>query len=201
MLLLEKNFESPLDSKIKPVHPKGNQSWISIGKTDAEVETDTLATGPEELTHLKRPWCWERLKAGEGDDRGWDGWMASPSQWTWVWARPGIWWGTEKPGVLQFMRLQRVRHHWVIELNWNLTDNTFLNIVTVIAMDWIVRPQFILRWLDGITDSMDMSLSELRECCDSWDRKESDTTEWLNWTELNSFWFLTSRVIVFGVRK
>ena len=55
-------------------------------------KTDTLATWCEELTHLKRPWCWERLKAGgEGDDRGWDGWMASPTQWTWVWVNSGSW--------------------------------------------------------------------------------------------------------------
>ena len=60
-------------------------------------------------THWKRPWWWPRLKAGgEGDDRGWDGWMASPTQWTWVWARSGSWWWTGKPGVLQFMGSQRV---------------------------------------------------------------------------------------------
>ena len=79
-VVLEKNLESPLDSKeIQPVHPKGNQSQIFIGRTDAETEycwnCNTLATGCDELTHLKRPWCWKRLKAGgEGDDRGWDGW-------------------------------------------------------------------------------------------------------------------------------
>ena len=65
------------------------------------------------------PWCWERLKAGgEGDDRGWDGWMASLTWWTWVWAISGSWWSTGKPGVLQSMRLRRVRHNWVTELNW-----------------------------------------------------------------------------------
>ena len=80
----EKTLESPLDSKeIKPVHPKGNQSWIFIGMTDAKAETPiTLATWFEELSHWKRPWCWERLKVGKGDDRGWDGWMASPTRWT-----------------------------------------------------------------------------------------------------------------------
>ena len=63
------------------------------------------------LTHWKRPWCWERLKAGgEGDDRGWDGWMASPTQRTWVWVSSGSWWWTGKPGVLRFMWLQRVGH-------------------------------------------------------------------------------------------
>ena len=90
---LDKTLENPLDCKIKPVHPKGNQSWVFIGKTDAEAETqNTLATWCEELTHWKIPWCWEILKAGGGgDDRGWDGWMALPSQWTWVWVSSGSW--------------------------------------------------------------------------------------------------------------
>ena len=67
---------------------------------------------------LKRPWWWERLKAvREGDNRGWDGWMASPTQWTWVWASSGSWWWTGKPGVLQSMGSQRVRHDWGTELN------------------------------------------------------------------------------------
>ena len=80
--------------------------------------SNTLATWCEELTHLKWPWCWERLKAGgEGDDRGWDGWMASPAQWTWVWASNGSWWQTGRPGMLQTMGLQRVRHDWRTELN------------------------------------------------------------------------------------
>ena len=81
--------------------------------------SSTLATWCEELTLSKRPWCWERLRAGgEGDDRGWDGWMASPTQWTWVWASSGSWWCTGKPGVLQSMGSQRVRCNWVTELNW-----------------------------------------------------------------------------------
>ena len=83
--------------------------------------SSTLATWCEELTHWKRPWCWERLKAGgEGDDRGWDGWMASPTQWTWVWVNSGSWWWTGRPGVLQSMRSQTVGHDWVTELNWTL---------------------------------------------------------------------------------
>ena len=67
----------------------------------------------EELTHWKRPWCWERLKAGKGDERRWDGWMASLTQWTWVWASSGRWWRTDKPGKLQSMGLQRIGHDWV----------------------------------------------------------------------------------------
>ena len=68
---------------------------------------------------LEKTWCWERLKAGgEGDNRGWDGWMASSTQWTWVWVNSGSWWWTGKPGNLQSMGSQRVRHDWTTELNW-----------------------------------------------------------------------------------
>ena len=81
--------------------------------------SSTLATSCEELTHWKRLWCWEGLRAGgKGDDRGWDGWMASPTWWTWVWVNSGSWWWTGRPGVLQFMGSQRVRHDWVTKLNW-----------------------------------------------------------------------------------
>ena len=62
---------------------------------------------------FERPWCWERVRAGgEGDDRGWDGWIVPPTQWTWVWVDSGSWWWTERPGVLQVMGLQRVRYDW-----------------------------------------------------------------------------------------
>ena len=75
----------------------------------------------------KRPWSWERLKAGrEGDDRGWDGYMSSLTGWMWIWASSGSWWGTGKPGVLQSMGLQRVRHYWATELRVGLLhENSF----------------------------------------------------------------------------
>ena len=113
-VVLEKPLESPLDCKeIQPVRPK-DQFWVFIGRTDAEAETpNTLATWCQELTHLKRP---ERLRAEGGDDRGWDGWMASLTRWTWVWVNSGSWQWTGRPGVLQFMELQRVGHDWAIEL-------------------------------------------------------------------------------------
>ena len=80
------------------------------------LKLNTLATWWEKLTHWKRPWFWERLKAGgEGDNTGWDGWMASPTQWTWVWASSGRWWRTGKPGMLQFMGSQSVTHNWATE--------------------------------------------------------------------------------------
>ena len=79
--------------------------------------SNTLATWCEELTHWQRPWCWERLKAGgEGDDRGWDGWMASPTRWTWVWASSRSWWWTGKLGVLQFMGSKEA--DTTEQLNW-----------------------------------------------------------------------------------
>ena len=94
-VVLEKTLGSPLDCKeIQPVSPKGNQSWIFTWRTDAKAETHTLTTWCKELTAWKRPWCWQRLKVGEGDDREWDGWMASLTQWTWVWASSGSWWWT-----------------------------------------------------------------------------------------------------------
>ena len=109
-MVLEKTPESPLDCKeIQPAHPKGNQSWILIGRTDAEAETPILWPSDVKNWLVGKDWCWERLKAGgEGDDRGWDGWMASQTQWTWVWVNSGSWWWTGRPGVLQSTGLQIV---------------------------------------------------------------------------------------------
>ena len=117
--VLEKTLESPWTAR------RSNQSILkeilNIHWRDWcwSWSSNTLATWCEELTHWKRPWCWERLKAwGEGDDRGWDGWMASPTWWTWVWASSGNWWWTGKPGMLQSMGSQKDRHDWATELNW-----------------------------------------------------------------------------------
>ena len=119
-VVLEKTLESPLDCKeIKPVNPKGNESWIFIGRTDVKAEAPTLwPPDGKELTHWKRPWCWETLKAGgERDDRGWDRW-----------------------------------HH-------RFDGHEF-------------------EQAPGVGDGQG-SLA----CCSPWGCKESDTTEWLNWTE------------------
>ena len=113
-VVLKKTLESPLDcKKIQPVNPKGNPKVLNVHWKDWwwSWNSNTLATWCKEPTH------WKRLKAGgEGDDRGWDGWMASPMRWTWVWVGSGSWWWTGKPGMLQSMGSQRVGHDWVTEL-------------------------------------------------------------------------------------
>ena len=126
IVVMVNTLESLLDCKeIKPVNPKGNQPWIFIGRTDAEAESLVLWPPDAKNWLIGKDWCWERLKVGEGDDRGWDGWMASPTQWTWVWVNSRSWWWTRRLA-----------------------------------------------------------------CCSPWGCKESDTTEWLNWTEPN--WFAES---------
>ena len=140
-VVLKKTLESPLDSKeIKPVNLKANQAWIFIGRTEAEVETpNTLATWWEEPTHWKRPWYWERLRAGgEGDDRGWDGWMASPTQWTWVWLGPGV---GDGQGGLSFCDSRGYKVLDMTEwLNWTdgsrCHDLTFLNVDLTFVECW-----------------------------------------------------------------
>ena len=115
-VVLEKALESPLGCKeIHPVNPKENQSWIFIARTDAEAEAPILW-----LPDAKN-WLLEKDPDSGKDwrhDRGWDCWIASLIQRTWVWASSGSWWWTEKPGVLQSMELQRVGHNWAAELNW-----------------------------------------------------------------------------------
>ena len=113
-----RRIESLLDCReIKPVNPKGNQSWIFIGRTDTEAP---ILWPPDANSWLigKDPDAGERLRAGrEEGDRGWDGWMASLTRWTWIWVNSGSWWWTGRPGVLQFMGLQRVGHNWATELS------------------------------------------------------------------------------------
>ena len=116
-VVLRKTLQSPLDSKeIQPIHPKGNQSWIFFGRTKAEAETLVLwPIDGKNWLFGKDPDAGKTEVWGEGDNRGWDGWMASLTLWTWVWAISGSWWWTGKPRVLQFMGSQR--HNWATELN------------------------------------------------------------------------------------
>ena len=105
---------------------QGDQTSQSLRKSTLNIQwrdwcwnwsSNILATWYEKPAYWKRPWCWERLRVGEGDDRGWDVWMASPTQWTWVWASSGRWWRTGKPGMLQSMGSHIVRHKWATELH------------------------------------------------------------------------------------
>ena len=120
-VVLEKTLESPLNCKeIQPVHPKQNQSWVFFGRTDVEAETP-IRWPPDAKSWL----IWNDPDAGKdwrqeekGMTKGWDGWMASLTEWTWVWVNSGSWWWTGRPGVLQFMGSKRVGHDWVTELNW-----------------------------------------------------------------------------------
>ena len=119
-VVLEKTFESPLDCKeFQPVHSKGDQSWVFFGRIHVKAETPLLWP-----PHVKN-WLigkdsdagrdWEQAEKGT---TGWDGWMASLTQWTWVCVNSGSWWWTGRPGMLQFMGSQRVGHNWTTELNW-----------------------------------------------------------------------------------
>ena len=122
-VVLEKTLESPLDCKaIQPVHPKGDQSWILIGRTDVEAEAPILWP-PDGKNCLKRPWCWERLKAGEGADRGWDVWMTSLTQWTWVWVNSRSWWWGQGGLMCCDSWVHLDMTEW---LNW--TESIYINI-------------------------------------------------------------------------
>ena len=115
-----RRLESPLNCKeIQLVQSKGDRSWVFSGRNDAKAETPILWPPLVKSWLIGKDWCWEGLGAGgKGDSRGWDGWMASPTQWMWIWVNSGRWWWTEKPEVLQFMGSQRVGQDWATELNW-----------------------------------------------------------------------------------
>ena len=107
-----------------PTSPSWRRSVLGVHWKDWcwSWNSSTLATSCKELTHWKR--CWEGLGVGgEGGDRGWDGWMASPTQWVWVWVTPRSWWRTGRPGMLQLMGSQRVGHDWETEMNWTELNN------------------------------------------------------------------------------
>ena len=138
-VLLEKTLESPLDCKvIQPVSPKGNQSWIFIVRTMLKLQyfghlmrrTDSL----EKILMLGK------MEAeGEGDNRGWDGWMASPTQWIWLWVNSGSWWGTGRPGVLQSKESDTTERLNLTELNWVQRGQ----LMSQVELNWVPRGQLM----------------------------------------------------------
>ena len=138
---VEEDCWESLGLKGDPTSPLWRRSALGVHWKDwcQGWNSNTLATSWEELSHWKRLWCWEGLGAGgEGDDKGWDGWMASPTRWTWVWVNSGSWGWTGKPGVLWFMGSQRVGHDWETELNW--TASNVLTGVWLFVIPWTISP-------------------------------------------------------------
>ena len=160
-VVLEKTLESSLDYKeIQPVHPKGDQSWVFEGLM-LKLKLQYFGHLMLRADSVKRPWCWERLKAGgEGDDRGWDDWMASPTQCKWIWVNSGSLWWTERPGMLQSMGYKESdmtdRLNWT-ELNWaDLCRNRKANSEVFFILQgvpgwewdvWIQASAWLLRFL------------------------------------------------------
>ena len=119
-------------SILKEISPECSLEGLML-----KLKTPILWPPDEKSYHWIRPWCREGLRAGgEGDDRGWDGWMASPTRWTWVWVHSRSWWWTGRPGVLQFMGSQRVGHDWVTELNWIMLITTIWGDVILKHLLW-----------------------------------------------------------------
>ena len=143
-----------------PVHSKGDQSWVFIGRTDAEAET--LIPWPPHVKSwlIGKDWCWEGLGAGgEGDDRGWDGWMAPLTQWTWLWVNSRSWWWTGRPGVLWYMGLQRVGHDWVTDLIWSecMCFNATLSICLTLSFPHCIYKSILYVYISILALQIDSS--------------------------------------------
>ena len=145
-MVLEKTLRAPWTGKrssqsvLKEISPEEDWCW--------SWNSNPLATWYEEPTHLKRPWSWERLKVGgEVDHRGWDGWMTSPTWWTWVWVSSRSWWWTGKLGMLQSMGQQSTERDWAIELNWMpkikpTEENASVKIITTDSFIFLKLPWY-----------------------------------------------------------
>ena len=167
----------------------GEDSWESLGLQGAPTSpfwrrsvlgvhwkewcwswnSNTLATWCEELTHLKRPWCWERLKAGgEGDNRGWDGWMASLTKWTWVWVNSGSWWGQ---GGLAFCgpwgckELDTTKRLNSTELNWDNPGLSHFKILDHICKDPHSQEGHVHRCTGESLEGASLGLSQCVRVC------------------------------------
>ena len=184
-VVLEKTLESPLGCKeIQPVHPKGNLSWIFIGRTDAEAETPILWP-PDVKSWLicKDPDDGKDWRQEEKGTTGWDGWMASPTQWVWVWVNSGRWWWTGRPGMLHSMRWQKVGHEWAPEWNWTnfiLSILFDINIATL-ALFWLLFVWCIFSKYFIIFISI----------------KTMPSVKWLNW-KIQLKWIFKKNIYLFG---
>ena len=155
----------------------GEDSWESLGLQTVSTSpswmksvlnyllcwswnSNTLVKCCEELTHWKRLWWWEGLRAGgEGDDRGWDGWMTSPTWWTWVWVNSGSWWWSGRPGVLRFMGSQRVGHDWVTDLIWSdlIVKRSIFGVEDFVTVEITKWASSQLYWEDGYLNCKSIS--------------------------------------------
>ena len=144
-VVLEKTLGSPLDCKeIQPVHTEGNQSWVFIGRMMLKLKLQYFGLLMRRADSFEKILMLGKIAAGgEGDNRGWDGWLASPIQWTWVWVNFGCWYWTERPGLLRFMGLQRVRHDWAAKLNYHIKIMIDKYDITIYQ---IVSSQFFPLW-------------------------------------------------------
>ena len=188
-VMLEKTLESPLDYReIQPVHSKGNQSWIFIGRTDAEAETPILWP-PDSKNWLigKDPAAGKDWRGGEGDDRGWDGWMASLTQWTWIWVNSRSWWWTGRPGVLQSMESQRVRHDWATELNWTISQNLSKETAHIyLLLSYLSLPLAFQLWQMLPVWTMNL-------CSNGWSKKEGEMWVLVTWSTTAALHYLPRR--------
>ena len=158
------DFWESLGLQGNPTSPSSRRSVLGVHWKDWcwSWNSNTLATWCEELTHLKRPWCWERLKVeGEGDNGGWDGWMSSPTQWTWVWINSRSWWWTGRPGMLQSMGSQRVRDDRVTKLNW--TECIHMESRKMVLMNLFARQEHRCRCTEQPVDTGRRGWDELRD--------------------------------------
>ena len=164
---------------------QGGQSWrrsvLGVHWKDWcwSWSSNTLATWFKELTHWKSPWCWEKLKVGgEVDDTAWDGWMASLTLWTWVWASSGSWWWTGRPGMLQSMGSQTVRYNWATELKSHKGVICYVNEVVLGKPLGIggFLPGALTKWLEGCTGKGQFSFQLQRKTM----QKNAQTTAQLH---------------------
>ena len=153
-VVLEKTLESPLDCKdIQPVHSKGDQSWVFFGRKDAKAETPVLWPPHAKGWLIGKDsdaggdWGQEEKGMTEHEMAGWH------HQLNGVWVNSGSWWWTDRPGMLQFMELQRVEHDWVTDLNWGKTGpwHSWLSGTALCESSWllVVGSRSLRRWLEG----------------------------------------------------